>query len=239
MSLRVAVTVRLADRHSASLLSWLAYPNQKPGAVASLRLREIGPRPLRDPVLCQLCAQYLHRESLKQLPGSDQLPAPALVERRGVLGASVGAERSLLESSHLCDAGDGRMAPRWNCRIPRRLPIMRRPMTIGPVQAFVIGFPDNDLGIGGDKGASAGAELGASVDTGAPSAAELVTTRLVAERPDGSSALVLAIGHLLGGTAARCYPRRPDASCSRSLSAADIPHSQQQTTNLITIKEAP
>ena len=128
-------------------------------------------------------------------------------------------------------------------------------MTIGPIQAFVIGFPDNDLfegriaeelgrlsdvgqiriidavfvmreggdvsvlsvsdldddqraelraavgalvglGIAGDEGASAGAELGASVDTGAPSAAELVAARLLDELPDGSSALVLAIEHL-------------------------------------------
>ena len=128
-------------------------------------------------------------------------------------------------------------------------------MTIGPIQAFVIGFPDNDLfegriaeelgrlsdvgqiriidavfvmreggdvavlsvsdldddqraelraavgalvglGIAGDEGAAAGAELGASVDTGAPSAAELVAARLLDELPDGSSALVLAIEHL-------------------------------------------
>jgi hypothetical protein len=42
----------------------------------------------------------------------------------------------------------------------------------------------------------AGAELGASVDAGAPHAAGLVAARLLADLPDGSSALVLAIEHL-------------------------------------------
>jgi hypothetical protein len=128
-------------------------------------------------------------------------------------------------------------------------------MTIGPIQAFVIGFPDNDLfegriaeelarlsdvgqiriidavfvmregddvaavsvsdlddeqrtelrtvvgalvglGVAGDEGAAAGAELGASVDADAPRAAEMVAAGLLDELPDGSSALVLAIEHL-------------------------------------------
>jgi len=129
-------------------------------------------------------------------------------------------------------------------------------MTIGPIQAFVIGFPDNDLfegriaeelarlsdvgqiriidaafvlrdgddaavlsvsdldddqraelraavgalvglGVAGAEGAEAGAELGAdSVDEDASSAAEVVAASLLAELPDGSSALVLAIEHL-------------------------------------------
>jgi hypothetical protein len=128
-------------------------------------------------------------------------------------------------------------------------------MTIGPIQAFVIGFPDNDLfegriaeelgrlsdvgqirvidavlvlrdgddlamlsvsdlddeqraelraavgalvglGVAGVEGAEAGAELGASVDHDAPTVAELVGAELLAQLPDGSSALVLAIEHL-------------------------------------------
>ena len=123
-------------------------------------------------------------------------------------------------------------------------------MSIGPIQTFVIGFPDNSLfegriaeelrrlsdvgqirivdavfvlregddvaalsvsdldedqraelrsavgaliglGVAGAEGAVAGAELGASVDASAPTAAELL-----ADLPDGSSALVLAIEHL-------------------------------------------
>ena len=128
-------------------------------------------------------------------------------------------------------------------------------MSIGPIQAFVIGFPDSDLfegriaeelicsatsdrsesstpfsvlrdgdditalsvsdlddeqraelraavgalvglGIAGTEGAAAGAELGASVDEDAPTAAEAVAAALVDELPEGSSALVLAIEHL-------------------------------------------
>jgi len=128
-------------------------------------------------------------------------------------------------------------------------------MTIGPIQAFVIGFPDNDLfegriadelarlsdvgqirivdavfvmregddvaavavsdlddeqraelraavgalvglGIAGPEGAAAGAELGASVDADAASAAQRIAASLIDELPDGSSALVLAIEHL-------------------------------------------
>ena len=52
------------------------------------------------------------------------------------------------------------------------------------------------LGIAGTEGAQAGAELGASVDDDAPTAAEVVGAELLAELPDGSSALVLAIEHL-------------------------------------------
>ncbi|MET0325033.1 MAG: hypothetical protein ABW219_07420 [Ilumatobacteraceae bacterium] len=129
-------------------------------------------------------------------------------------------------------------------------------MTIGPIQAFVIGFPDNDLfegriaeelarlsdvgqiriidavfvirdddgeaavlsvsdldgdqraelraaigalvglGVAGEEGAIAGAELGASVDADAPTAAEAIAAGLLDDLPDGSSALVLAIEHL-------------------------------------------
>ena len=128
-------------------------------------------------------------------------------------------------------------------------------MSIGPIQAFVIGFPDNDLfegriaeelgrlsdvgqirivdavfvlregddvaalsvsdldddqraelrsavgalvglGLAGEEGALAGAELGASADADTPSAAELVAAALLDELPEGSSALVLAIEHL-------------------------------------------
>lgn len=128
-------------------------------------------------------------------------------------------------------------------------------MSIGPIQAFVIGFPDNDLfegriaeelgrlsdvgqirivdavfvvregddvaalgvsdldddqraelrsavgaliglGVAGEEGAVAGAELGASVDADAPGAAALVAAGLLDELPGGSSALVLAIEHL-------------------------------------------
>src|SRR4051794_35246977 len=128
-------------------------------------------------------------------------------------------------------------------------------MTIGPIQAFVIGFPDNDmfegriaeelvrlsdngeiriidavflmregddvavldvseldddqraelrgavgalvgLGLAGTDGAAAGAELGASADPAAPTAAEVAAASLVEDLPDGSSALVLAIEHL-------------------------------------------
>jgi hypothetical protein len=128
-------------------------------------------------------------------------------------------------------------------------------MTIGPIQGFVIGFPDNDvfegriaeelarlsdvgqiriidavfvmrddgdvsilsvteldddqraelraavgalvgLGVAGVEGAEAGAELGASADPDAPSAAELLAVGLLDDLPDGSSALVLAIEHL-------------------------------------------
>jgi hypothetical protein len=127
-------------------------------------------------------------------------------------------------------------------------------MSIGPIQAFVIGFPDSDLfegriaeelgrlsdigqvrvidavfvlrdgddvsalsvsdldddqraelrsavgalvglGVAGAEGAKVGAELGGSVDAGAPSAAEVVAAGLL-EELDGSSALVLAIEHL-------------------------------------------
>jgi hypothetical protein len=128
-------------------------------------------------------------------------------------------------------------------------------MTIGPIQAFVIGFPDNDmfegriaeellrlsdngeiriidavflmregddvavlevsdldddqraelrgavgalvgLGVAGADGAATGAELGASADPDAPTAAEVIAAGLVEDLPDGSSALVLAIEHL-------------------------------------------
>ena len=128
-------------------------------------------------------------------------------------------------------------------------------MSIGPIQAFVIGFPDNELfegriaeelarlsdvgqiriidavfviregdevsvlgvsdldadqrtelraavgalvglGVAGDEGAAAGAELGASVDIDAATAAEVIAGALLDELPDGSSALVLAIEHL-------------------------------------------
>ncbi len=128
-------------------------------------------------------------------------------------------------------------------------------VSIGPIQAFVIGFPDSDLfegriaeelgrlsdagqirvidavfvmrdgndvsalsvseldddqraelrsvvgalvglGVAGAEGAEVGAELGGSVDAGAPSAAEVVAIGLLDELPDGSSALVLAIEHL-------------------------------------------
>jgi hypothetical protein len=128
-------------------------------------------------------------------------------------------------------------------------------MSIGPLQTFVIGFPDNSLfegriaeelrrlsdvgqirivdavfvlregddvatlsvsdldedqraelrsavgalvglGVAGAEGAVAGAELGASVDASAPTAAEVVAAELLADLPDGSSALVLAIEHL-------------------------------------------
>ena len=128
-------------------------------------------------------------------------------------------------------------------------------MTIGPIQALVIGFPDNDLfegriadelgrlsdvgqiriidavfviregedlalvsvsdlddeqradlraavgalvglGVAGADGAVAGAELGDSVDSDAPTLAESVAAELLEGLPDGSSALVLAIEHL-------------------------------------------
>jgi hypothetical protein len=128
-------------------------------------------------------------------------------------------------------------------------------MTIGPIQAFVIGFPDNDLfegriaeelgrlsdvgqiriidavfvmrdddgvsvlsvsdlddeqrdelrsavgaliglGVAGEEGAIAGADLGASIDADTPHAAEVVAAGLLDELPEGSSALVLAIEHL-------------------------------------------
>jgi hypothetical protein len=52
------------------------------------------------------------------------------------------------------------------------------------------------LGVAGADGAAAGAELGASVDAEAVTAAELVAAGLVDELPDGTSALVLAIEHL-------------------------------------------
>ena len=128
-------------------------------------------------------------------------------------------------------------------------------MSIGPIQAFVIGFPDSDLfegriadelarlsdvgqirvidavfvmregddvsvlsvseldddqraelrsavgaliglGIAGADGAVAGADLGASADPDAPTAAEVLAVGLVDDLPDGASALVLAIEHL-------------------------------------------
>jgi len=128
-------------------------------------------------------------------------------------------------------------------------------MTIGPIQAFVIGFPDNDLfegriaeelgrlsdvgqiriidavfvmrdddgvsvlsvsdlddeqrdelrsavgaliglGVAGEEGAIAGADLGGSIDADTPHAAEVVAAGLLDELPEGSSALVLAIEHL-------------------------------------------
>jgi hypothetical protein len=128
-------------------------------------------------------------------------------------------------------------------------------MTIGPIQAFVIGFPDNDLfegriaeelsrlsdvgqiriidavfvmrdddgvsvlsvsdlddeqrdelrsavgaliglGVAGEEGAIAGADLGSSIDADTPHAAEVVAAGLLDELPEGSSALVLAIEHL-------------------------------------------
>ena len=140
-------------------------------------------------------------------------------------------------------------------------------MAIGPIQAFVIGFPDNDkfegriieelgrlhdvdtirvidtvfvlreddeinvvsvsdlddeqraelraavgaligLGIAGEDGAEAGAVLGATMDPDAPTAAEAVAADLIDALPDGSSALVLAIEHLLGDPAPRRCPRR-------------------------------
>ncbi len=52
------------------------------------------------------------------------------------------------------------------------------------------------LGLAGEEGALAGAELGASADADAPGAAEMVAAGLLDELPDGSSALVLAIEHL-------------------------------------------
>ena len=52
------------------------------------------------------------------------------------------------------------------------------------------------LGVAGVDGAEAGADLGASVDADAPTAAEAVAARLLDDLPDGSSALVLAIEHL-------------------------------------------
>ncbi len=128
-------------------------------------------------------------------------------------------------------------------------------MSIGPIQAFVIGFPDNDLfegriaeelarlsdigqirivdavfvmregddvaamsvsdldddqraelrsavgalvglGVAGEEGAVAGAELGATAGPDAPHVAELIAAGLLDQLPDGSSALVLAIEHL-------------------------------------------
>jgi hypothetical protein len=128
-------------------------------------------------------------------------------------------------------------------------------MTIGPIQAFVIGFPDDDLfegriaeelgrlsdvgqiriidavfvmrdddgvsvlsvsdlddeqrdelrsavgaliglGVAGEEGATAAADLGASIDADTPHAAEVVAAGLLDELPEGSSALVLAIEHL-------------------------------------------
>jgi hypothetical protein len=128
-------------------------------------------------------------------------------------------------------------------------------MSIGPIQAFVIGFPDPELfegriaeelarlsdvgqiriidavfvmrdgddvavlhvsdlddeqraelraavgalvglGVGGEEGAVAGALLGASVEADAPTAAEAVAANVLAELPEGSAALVLAIEHL-------------------------------------------
>ena len=52
------------------------------------------------------------------------------------------------------------------------------------------------LGVAGVEGAEAGAELGASADPDAASAAELLAVGLLDDLPDGSSALVLAIEHL-------------------------------------------
>ena len=131
----------------------------------------------------------------------------------------------------------------------------RDAMTIGPIQAFVIGFPENDLfegriadelarlsdvgqiriidavfvmrdgdelallsvsdlddeqraelraavgaliglGVAGAEGAVAGAALGGSVDADAPGIAESLAEGILADLPDGSSALVLAIEHL-------------------------------------------
>ena len=128
-------------------------------------------------------------------------------------------------------------------------------MNIGPIQAFVIAFPENDLfegriveelqrlrdvdqirvvdavfvmregdevaavtvselddderaelralvgaliglGVAGDAGLQAGAELGASADDDAPHAAQLVAAEVLDDLPEGSSALVLAIEHL-------------------------------------------
>ena len=128
-------------------------------------------------------------------------------------------------------------------------------MTIGPVQALVIGFPDGGLfegriadelgrlsdvgqiriidaafvirdgddpvvlsvsdldddqraelravigalvglGVAGAPGAVAGAELGASIDADTPTAAEALAAQLLAELPEGRSALVLAVEHL-------------------------------------------
>jgi hypothetical protein len=149
------------------------------------------------------------------------------------------------------------------------------PMSIGPIQAFVIGFPDNDLfegriaeelarlsdvgqirivdavfvirdggdvaalsvsdldddqrtelraavgalvglGVAGVDGVEAGAEVGASIDVDAPSAAEALAAALIDDLPDGTSALVLAIEHLWAIWATRSSdaapPRRP---CTR------------------------
>jgi hypothetical protein len=52
------------------------------------------------------------------------------------------------------------------------------------------------LGVAGVDGAEAGAELGASVEGDAPTAAEMLAVGLLEELPDGTSALVLAIEHL-------------------------------------------
>jgi hypothetical protein len=52
------------------------------------------------------------------------------------------------------------------------------------------------LGVGGEEGAVAGALLGASVEADAPTAAEAVAANVLAELPEGSAALVLAIEHL-------------------------------------------
>ena len=52
------------------------------------------------------------------------------------------------------------------------------------------------LGAAGVDGALVGAALGAAADPDAPTAAEAVAAGLLADLPDGSSALVLAIEHL-------------------------------------------
>jgi uncharacterized membrane protein len=52
------------------------------------------------------------------------------------------------------------------------------------------------LGIGGEEGAMALGEAGASVDVDAMTVAESVAADLIDELPDGSSALVLAFEHL-------------------------------------------
>jgi hypothetical protein len=52
------------------------------------------------------------------------------------------------------------------------------------------------LGMAGAEGAVLGAALGAASDPGGPTASEAVAAGLLADLPDGSSALVLAIEHL-------------------------------------------
>ena len=63
------------------------------------------------------------------------------------------------------------------------------------------------LGVAGEEGAVAMAEAGAMVDADAMTVAESVAADLIDELPDGSSALVIAFEHLVGGAFAGCGPR--------------------------------